>query len=82
MDESNDDVDEWVGKLIKKIMSEGDSVGGSIRISIKGIPGGIGLNFGLVRILWIGEYNNIFELLLCNLSKIACCNDGALSFPL
>ena len=32
-------------ELIKKIMSEGDSVGGSIRISIKGIPGGIGEPF-------------------------------------
>ena len=32
-------------ELIKKIMSEGDSVGGSIRVSINGIPGGIGEPF-------------------------------------
>ncbi len=32
-------------ELIRKLMSEGDSIGGSIRISIKGIPGGIGEPF-------------------------------------
>jgi chorismate synthase len=32
-------------ELIKKIMSEGDSVGGSVHISIRGIPGGIGEPF-------------------------------------
>jgi chorismate synthase len=32
-------------ELIKKIMSEGDSIGGSIRISIRGLPGGLGEPF-------------------------------------
>lgn len=32
-------------ELIKKLMSEGDSVGGSIHVSIHGIPGGIGEPF-------------------------------------